>query len=631
MFNPYRVPFPMPKSSPAHGALSRGEKRYSFPIPSEELHPEFTWPKSLCHFAEQCPVSDDFSDIDKAEECVHAHKFGCPIFLTEAEDFDEFGECKNIKIFEIGQVESKDYTEKDLGKIVANFEKLSKTHKPPLVVLGHGENQELLQQSGLPAAGWISALRLQGKRLLADFKEVPKMVVQAIKNGAYKFPSVEIYRNFVFGDVEHGPVLRRVALLGADIPRIKSLGDVVARYEESNDDKGLLFPVIQSGSNDDNQSIWLGGETIMTLLQIKPVKVNGKFKVGEAVSGDKSDFRGTLESFADDNTLTITITAGKDLTTDEKIIGADSKAVAELSEPKPELVEQTYTIDTKGGPEFKPNEKVFFDDKKELFAIVKNAEKNKLVIMIGKELVSQLASEGTVTGELSTAKATYPYPPPYKKEPPEKSDEVSALKDELQTLKATLEQERQNRIALEQTTASYEERIAVQEQNRIKDKRTQHLKDVDTFCEGLKIKGLAPAIIDEDKDEKLGLKRYAKLLDWQGVIKFGEGDKAVEKTPYELFSEMITRMVDLHAEGKPVFIPLDKIGKTEEELQAGPAPEGVDEESVLYDKQIQAFSEKHEISYGDSLKVHEEAKVKNRTPVEVAVELISGFKTKKAE
>jgi len=630
MFNPYRFPFPMPKSSTSPWAFSDQVKKYPFPIPSEELHPEFPWPKSLCHFAEQCPVQDDFSDKDKVEDCINALKFGCPLFLLEFDDFEEYGECKNVLIFEIGQVESKTYTEKDLERIVENFNKLIKTHRPPLVALGHGENQELLQKSGLPAAGWVSSLKAKGKKLIADFKEVPDLVVKAIKNAAYRFPSVEIYRNFTFDDVEFGPVLRRVALLGADIPRIKSLGDVVARYEEGDGAEELFLPMINSKSQESTQTIWLGGEP-MSQIKVKPLKIVGTFKIGEEVFGDASDFRGKLDEFSEDNTLTITITAGTDLSKDIVLTGKDSNAKAQLVEPKQEFVEKVLTIDPKEG-EFKTGERVFLDGNREIFATVKTAEKNKLTILMGKDLVDKLSTEGTLVGELSAAKAAYPYPTPYKGKypaPEKSSEEMQALKDEVEALRNELKQERSERESLQRKAETYEERILTQEQARTHEKRMQHLKEVDSFCEDMKKLGLAPAVVDEDDGNKLSLKRYAMTLDWQKTMKFGEGEGAVEKTHFELFAELIDRMATMHSKGKAVFIPLDRIGKTDDELQAPSVPTGVDQESAALDRDIQAFSEKHEVTYSDAFRVFSEAIAKNCKPEDVALKMIPGFKTKK--
>ncbi len=300
MFKPYKYPFPLPKEAFSNEALSGGEDqqdnfsgpwmfdaaqdKYPFPIPDTELYPEHPWPKSLCPAAPECKVSDDFQDLSPAKECLPALRYGCPLYLTHFSEHQDFGECLNVPIFEIGQIESKDYTEQDLDRMIKNFSKLQKSHRPPLVVLGHGEDQDLLKKSGLPSAGWVAKVWRTGKKMFADFKDVPKQVVEAIKNGAYRFPSVEIYRNYAFNGQEFGAVLRRVALLGADIPRIKSLDDVVARYEESNDGSedenigSLCLPVIQADNygEDESEILWLGGDYMkkITVPTIKKISID---------------------------------------------------------------------------------------------------------------------------------------------------------------------------------------------------------------------------------------------------------------------------------------------------------------------------------------------------------------------
>ncbi|GAH91161.1 unnamed protein product, partial [marine sediment metagenome] len=71
------------------------------------------------------------------------------------------------------------------------------------------------------------------KKLYASFKAVPEKIKEVVNKMAYRFPSVEIYKNFEYGGKNFGKVLRRVALLGADIPRIKTLDDISNLYRAS--------------------------------------------------------------------------------------------------------------------------------------------------------------------------------------------------------------------------------------------------------------------------------------------------------------------------------------------------------------------------------------------------------------
>jgi hypothetical protein len=89
---------------------------------------------------------------------------------------------------------------------------------------GHNEDQPLTD--GQPALGWVSRVYREGKKLLADFSDLPTVVYEAIRKGLYKFVSVEL-----LGEVQAGTrvipwVLDAVALLGADPPAVGVLKDL---------------------------------------------------------------------------------------------------------------------------------------------------------------------------------------------------------------------------------------------------------------------------------------------------------------------------------------------------------------------------------------------------------------------
>lgn len=148
----------------------------------------------------------------------------------------KFAEVKGVKIFTVGTPQSGGMAEMDLEQIVANFPKLKELpaskHEPP-VVISHDEAQGLLKADGLPAAGWPDRVWRTGKDLFADFKDVPRVVADLINNKAFKKCSVEIYDNYTDGaGTQHGKALRRIALLGGAIPRIRGLSDWAALYGE---------------------------------------------------------------------------------------------------------------------------------------------------------------------------------------------------------------------------------------------------------------------------------------------------------------------------------------------------------------------------------------------------------------
>ncbi|BCV05252.1 MAG: hypothetical protein CM15mV101_410 [uncultured marine virus] len=66
--------------------------------------------------------------------------------------------------------------------MVENFDDVG--FEPP-IKLGHNEKQPELQD-GQPALGYISKIYKVGSKLVADFKELPQKVYDAIKRGNYK-------------------------------------------------------------------------------------------------------------------------------------------------------------------------------------------------------------------------------------------------------------------------------------------------------------------------------------------------------------------------------------------------------------------------------------------------------------
>ncbi len=134
---------------------------------------------------------------------------------------------QGVEIFASGTWNGNTYTEKDLDEIVRAFNETGL--KPPLK-LGHDERQILANNSGMPALGWVKNVYRKGKKLLADIVDVPKRIYEAIKRGAYKKVSSEIFVNYTHNNKVYPYALKAVALLGADVPAVTSLADVEALY-----------------------------------------------------------------------------------------------------------------------------------------------------------------------------------------------------------------------------------------------------------------------------------------------------------------------------------------------------------------------------------------------------------------
>lgn len=150
----------------------------------------------------------------------------------KADDILGFGETYDIKglpFFKVGKYNGAEYKEDDLDKMMGNFTQLKESVKPVLK-LGHG-SQKFLKDEGMPAAGWVTNIRKKGKILYADIVNIPKRIYELIKNKTYRRPSAEIYLDFKDDEGrKHGLTLSAIALLGADIPAVKSLPDIETMF-----------------------------------------------------------------------------------------------------------------------------------------------------------------------------------------------------------------------------------------------------------------------------------------------------------------------------------------------------------------------------------------------------------------
>jgi len=139
---------------------------------------------------------------------------------------------ENVPIFQTGNWKGIEWTEQDLDEIVKNTNELieNKLHEPP-VKLGHDEGQEI---SGMPAVGWVKKLKKIGNQIFADIVDIPKKVFEAIQKRAYRKVSAEIYTDFENPKTKQsiGKTLRAIALLGADVPEVKGLGDILTLYNQ---------------------------------------------------------------------------------------------------------------------------------------------------------------------------------------------------------------------------------------------------------------------------------------------------------------------------------------------------------------------------------------------------------------
>jgi hypothetical protein len=122
-----------------------------------------------------------------------------------------------------------EFTADDLDSIIAAYQATKGRLEVP-AKLGHDDNQRLLQGDGYPAAGWVSSLRRTGDRLYADLVQVPVRVAELIQAGAYRAVSAELNKDMEINGTTYPLALTGLALLGADLPAVDSLGAISGLY-----------------------------------------------------------------------------------------------------------------------------------------------------------------------------------------------------------------------------------------------------------------------------------------------------------------------------------------------------------------------------------------------------------------
>jgi len=162
--------------------------------------------------------------------------------LAILEAYSQTYELKDIEVFGIGTWKGNKITDKDLDDIVNGTNEIIDKLKPK-VKLGHDDKQALLQRTGLPAGGWITKLKRAGDKILVDIKEVPKVLYQLIKNGAYKRISSEILAGYTEPSTKkkYNKVLSAIAFLGADLPAVTNLKDIAALYDSDENANLIIF------------------------------------------------------------------------------------------------------------------------------------------------------------------------------------------------------------------------------------------------------------------------------------------------------------------------------------------------------------------------------------------------------
>lgn len=137
-----------------------------------------------------------------------------------------------VAVFGVGTWNGQKFVDSDLEEIVNNTNALIlKGELLPPLKLGHSTNQILQGQSdGDPRLGSATNFAVVKDKIVADFKKMPDIIVQAIKEERFNQVSVEMRNLPHFGWFIHG-----IALLGGDLPAVKTLEDLSRYLSETID------------------------------------------------------------------------------------------------------------------------------------------------------------------------------------------------------------------------------------------------------------------------------------------------------------------------------------------------------------------------------------------------------------
>jgi len=142
------------------------------------------------------------------------------------------------------------FTTDDIDQMVLAYEAAGTAFHAP-VKLGHDDQQKLLQKDGYPAAGWVINLRRQGDALVGDLEKVPAKVADLIRAGAYRKRSSEMRPEAEVNGKTFKWLFTGLALLGADLPAVEGLNDIMGLYQSQQLSANAADLVIFSDKSND--------------------------------------------------------------------------------------------------------------------------------------------------------------------------------------------------------------------------------------------------------------------------------------------------------------------------------------------------------------------------------------------
>ncbi len=337
-----------------------------------------------------------------------------------------FSELKGLEIFKAGTYYDTPYSKAELEEIVEATTALINDgkHRAP-GKLGHDEAQEFAKANGMMAIGWVEKLWTDGKSIFADFKHIPRLAAEAIKAKLYDGVSCEIYSPQM-SDQEFGIkklVLRAVAFLGADVPKVKGMMPLSAAL--AMEEKELKFQAVAVSFSE--------GKLVL------PFKENPT--VGQLTPDEDAPEDEDTQTEKEDSTMA---TAAEDAV---KLAEQNATKLAEQTEIANKAIAAREAVEMKA---LDKTIAAFFETHKEVIlpamhdrvkALVKSYKADS-VVKLGEANVSAQDTLLALLGEIATAKKV-------SLDETEEGEEAEDVTDEVKKLEEDLNYDRREKAPVE--------------------------------------------------------------------------------------------------------------------------------------------------------------------------------------
>jgi hypothetical protein len=275
-------------------------------------------------------------------------------------------------------------TEEDLDDMVQSFTELGSIPGfTPVLKLGHADAQKWFgQKGGSPALGFVSKIWREGRKILANFSNVPDSIVDLISKRRYNSVSVEIFPRYEHEGRTLKNVLFAVALLGAELPAVKGLKELASS----------LFNASTAFSSAD-VVVFEKGEPVMTAVQFSQEQHETLLEaaIAKAVEITKGEF---AQKVSDLETSVTKLTGERD-----RAVEALREFTANADKREFETMVETAMKDGKLTPAQKPMALAFADSLK---GMVKFGDGEKPAKVLFKEFLDGFKA-GPDTSEKGSA------------------------------------------------------------------------------------------------------------------------------------------------------------------------------------------------------------------------------------